>query len=120
MRQFNSFRRFIRFLMNRRQTPKVNKVWQCGAMATDRAMQPCEYRGDDQTGFGFGIEMTRKSWNLLLTVAPLALVVGVPALGADMAVKAPLYKAPMAAPYSWTGWYIGANAGYGLGNKQGN
>ena len=63
--------------------------------------------------------MTRKSWNLLLTVAPLALALGTPALGADMAVKAPLYKAPMAVPYSWTGWYIGANAGYGVGQGQG-
>ena len=64
--------------------------------------------------------MTRKNWNLLLTVAPLALILGAPALGADMAVKAPLLKAPVAAPYSWTGWYIGANAGYGVGQSQGN
>jgi outer membrane immunogenic protein len=64
--------------------------------------------------------MTLKKWNLLLTVAPMALIFGGPSLGADLSVKAPPYKAPMAAPYSWTGWYIGANAGYGLGQKQGN
>src|SRR5580704_16776695 len=64
--------------------------------------------------------MTRKIWNLPLAVAPLALAFGAPALAADMAVKAPLYKAPIAAPYAWTGWYIGANAGYGVGQGQGN
>src|SRR5215468_3098124 len=63
--------------------------------------------------------MTRKNWGLLLSAAPLALAFGVPALGADMAVKAPPYKAPPIAPYTWTGWYIGANAGYGVGQGQG-
>jgi outer membrane immunogenic protein len=39
---------------------------------------------------------------------------GAPALAADMPVKAPVYKA--APPvFSWTGCYIGANAGYGWG-----
>jgi outer membrane immunogenic protein len=34
------------------------------------------------------------------------------ASAADMAVKAPVYKAPAAAPASsWTGWYIGVNGG---------
>jgi len=64
--------------------------------------------------------MTRKNWGLLLAAAPLALAFGVPALGADKAVKAPPYKAPPIAPYTWTGWYIGANAGYGVGQGQGN
>lgn len=62
--------------------------------------------------------MTRGNWILLLTGAPLAVALGAPALGADMAVKAPL-KAPAAAPYSWTGWYLGANAGFGVGQGQG-
>jgi outer membrane immunogenic protein len=68
---------------------------------------------------GRGIEMTRRNWCSLLTAAPLAAALGAPALGADMAVKAPLVKAPVAPPYSWTGWYIGANAGYGVGQGQG-
>ncbi len=71
------------------------------------------------TRFGRGMKMTQKNWGLLFTAAPLVLALSAPALGADMAVKAPLLKAPMAAPYSWTGWYIGANAGYGLGQGLG-
>lgn len=31
---------------------------------------------------------------------------------ADMPAKAPIVKAPMAVPYSWRGFYVGANAGY--------
>jgi len=39
------------------------------------------------------------------------------ASAADMPVKAPAYKAPIAAPaYSWTGCYIGASAGGMWGN----
>jgi outer membrane immunogenic protein len=37
-----------------------------------------------------------------------------PAVAADLAVKAPLYKAPPPARvFSWTGCYIGVNGGYG-------
>ena len=74
--------------------------------------------GDDM-GLGRHIGMTRKNRGLLFAVAPLALAVGAPALGADMPVKAPPYQAPMATPYSWTGWYLGANVGYGVGLGQG-
>ncbi len=35
------------------------------------------------------------------------------AFAADMPVKAPVYKAPVAAPYDWTGLYAGINGGYG-------
>jgi len=44
-------------------------------------------------------------------LAIAALLIGPPAVAAEMAVKAP---PPPAAPayYSWTGFYIGANAGY--------
>jgi outer membrane immunogenic protein len=56
--------------------------------------------------------MIRSNWGLLLTGAPLAFALCAgPALGADLAVKAMPVKVPVAAPFSWTGWYIGANAG---------
>ena len=49
----------------------------------------------------------------LLTVISVAALIGTPAFAADMAVKAPP-PAPVAAPvYSWTGFYVGANGGYG-------
>ena len=38
------------------------------------------------------------------------------ASSADLPVKGPVYKAPVAAPaFSWTGFYVGANVGYGWG-----
>jgi outer membrane immunogenic protein len=41
-----------------------------------------------------------------------------PALAADLGTKPPAYKAPALVPvFSWTGWYIGANAGYGWGSS---
>src|SRR5580693_174597 len=53
---------------------------------------------------------------LLATTALAALVVGAPAFAADMA--APVYKAPppVAPIFSWTGFYIGLNGGYGWGH----
>jgi len=45
----------------------------------------------------------------------LALFVAGPVIAADMPVKAPYYKAPLDF-YSWTGFYVGANGGYGWGN----
>jgi outer membrane immunogenic protein len=54
----------------------------------------------------------------LLWVGPLfAIFLAAPAMAADMAVKAPAYKAPVAATiYNWTGWFVGGNAGYGWGD----
>lgn len=43
------------------------------------------------------------------------------ASAADMAVKAPMYKAPPpVAVYSWNGWYVGVNGGYAWDNSTGN
>ena len=50
---------------------------------------------------------------LLAGVALGALLIGAPAMAADMPVKAP--KAPPVIPYSWTGFYVGANVGYSWG-----
>ena len=45
-----------------------------------------------------------------------AALFGAPAIAADMPVKAPVYKAP-APVFSWTGCYVGANAGGGWSDK---
>jgi outer membrane immunogenic protein len=45
-------------------------------------------------------------------IALNALGIGGPAIAADMALKA---APPAAAPYSWTGWYVGLNAGGSFG-----
>src|SRR3954454_10696208 len=37
------------------------------------------------------------------------------AQAADMAVRAPYLKAPVAMVYDWTGFYVGVNAGVGIG-----
>jgi outer membrane immunogenic protein len=67
--------------------------------------------------------MIRSNWTQLLAGAPLAFALVAPALspavGADLPVKALPVKAPLAAPFSWTGWYIGVNAGYGVGQGYG-
>jgi opacity protein-like surface antigen len=36
----------------------------------------------------------------------------------SMAVKAPVFKAPVAAPVSWTGWYVGGIAGADYGRSE--
>ena len=45
-----------------------------------------------------------------LAISPLA------AQAADMPVKSPRYKAPLYQASTWTGWYVGLNAGYGFGS----
>ncbi len=54
---------------------------------------------------------------LLGTVALAALGLAAPAVAADLPAKAPMYaKAPaMVAVYNWTGFYVGAHAGYSWG-----
>jgi outer membrane immunogenic protein len=46
------------------------------------------------------------------------LVTAASAQAADMAAKAPYYKAPLVAVYNWTGFYIGVNAGVGIGRDR--
>jgi outer membrane immunogenic protein len=50
---------------------------------------------------------------LVACVAAIAaLIIGAPAFAADMPVKAPPKPVAPAPVYSWTGWYVGLNAGY--------
>jgi outer membrane immunogenic protein len=49
------------------------------------------------------------------TIALVAFGAGGSALAADMPVKAPVYKAPPAAIYDWSGFYAGGNIGYSWG-----
>jgi len=51
--------------------------------------------------------------NLFSGVALGALLMAAPVMAADMPVKAPI--APPVIPYSWTGFYVGANVGYSWG-----
>ncbi len=50
----------------------------------------------------------------LLALALFSAAIG-SAQAADMPVKAPVYVAP----FTWTGIYLGINAGYGTGNSTG-
>ncbi len=51
--------------------------------------------------------------------ALLAAAIALPALAADLSRPGkPVYKAPVfVAPYSWTGFYVGLNGGYGWGTS---
>jgi outer membrane immunogenic protein len=61
------------------------------------------------------MESTMKK--LLVGVALIGTAVS--AQAADLAVKAPYYKAPaIASVYDWTGFYLGVNAGVGLGRDR--
>src|SRR5260370_3275667 len=56
---------------------------------------------------GGGIAMKRL---LLGGAALLALAAAIPAMAADMPLKAPILKAPVELPYNWTGFYIRRHA----------
>lgn len=54
-----------------------------------------------------------------ILLASAALIgTAVSAQAADMAVKAPYLKAPVMAVYNWTGFYMGVNAGVGIGRDR--
>jgi outer membrane immunogenic protein len=55
---------------------------------------------------------------LLIAGAALAALIGTPALAADMPLKAP--PAPVAPAWSWTGFYVGLNGGYGWNKSTGD
>jgi len=55
-----------------------------------------------------------------LVAALACLAAASAASAADMPVKAPVIKGPVAAAPNWTGFYIGANAGGGWGNRSVN
>ncbi|WP_031336417.1 outer membrane protein [Rhodopseudomonas sp. B29] len=63
--------------------------------------------------------MTRSIARAALLGSALS-IFGFSAQAADLAVKAPYLKAPVAAIYDWTGFYIGANVGVGLGRTLAN
>ncbi len=57
---------------------------------------------------------------IAIGIAAIVALIAVPALAADMAMKAPPTPAPPPAPvYSWTGFYVGANVGGGWSNDTG-
>ena len=64
--------------------------------------------------------MKNRQNRLLLSVSVVAFAWGSSALAADLPVKAPVYRAPVAAAYNWTGWYVGGNIGYGWGTADTN
>jgi outer membrane immunogenic protein len=54
----------------------------------------------------------------VLGLVGAALLFAGPALAADLGTRPPAYKAPALVPvFSWTGWYIGGNIGYGWGES---
>jgi outer membrane immunogenic protein len=53
----------------------------------------------------------------VVLVAAVSACGGQAASAADLAVKAPVYKAVPMAVWSWTGFYIGGNVGYSWGNS---
>ncbi len=52
-----------------------------------------------------------------IVLAVSAFAVANVAHAADLAVKAPVYKAPVVAPFSWTGLYVGVQGGGGWGRQ---
>jgi outer membrane immunogenic protein len=64
----------------------------------------------------------RKTAVFILAAAAATLGAVGSAVSADLPTKAPIYKAPPPPPpvYSWTGWYLGVNGGYGWNRQYSN
>jgi outer membrane immunogenic protein len=59
-----------------------------------------------------------RRWSLAFIAAVSTIALSQIAFAADLPRKAPAYTPPPPPPvYSWTGFYIGANVGYGWGNS---
>ena len=74
--------------------------------------------GQKAVCFGVGADLREATVQkiFLAGIAAAGLLSG-SALASDLPVKAPLYKAPIAAPpYNWSGFYVGANFGGGWSN----
>jgi outer membrane immunogenic protein len=63
------------------------------------------------SAISFGAVMKK----FVIGVVAIAALMATPAVAADMATKAP--PAPAAAPYSWTGFYLGSEFGAGWGGE---
>jgi outer membrane immunogenic protein len=57
---------------------------------------------------------------LAIGIAGIAMLIGMPALAADMPVKAAVYKTPPPVTYGWTGFYVGGNVGGAWGDVSNN
>jgi outer membrane immunogenic protein len=53
---------------------------------------------------------------LLIGISAAVSLLATGAFAADLPVKAPVYKAPVEPPFSWTGFYAGGNLGAGIGH----
>jgi outer membrane immunogenic protein len=54
---------------------------------------------------------------ILIGIVPITGLIATSVSAADMAVKAAPPPLPPAPVYSWTGWYVGGNVGYGWGDS---
>ncbi|HET8544877.1 MAG TPA: hypothetical protein VFL68_10250 [Pseudolabrys sp.] len=60
--------------------------------------------------------MTKRMVGFLTTTALSIAVMGGAVSAADLPAKAPIYKAPPAVIYNWTGFYVAGGFGYGMFN----
>jgi outer membrane immunogenic protein len=67
---------------------------------------------------GYALETEMKKY-LLGTAAAIAIAVATPAAAADMGARMPMKAPPpVVAVWTWTGFYVGINGGYGWGDSK--